>query len=410
MIEALKVPYKSFYDKIPVRKPDSILDIQRRFNECKDPKVNGGVGVINVQEGDAVIRYTPNSVKEVVKNYELGEVNYNSPSGKFKFGGNQAFVNEGINFILQKDAEKLKNESKLSASGMVGGTSCVAIFSKLYKKIYQEDANAVVSNPTWGPHKDMLEDNGIKTSSYPHVTDENTYNKSEHLKAIKEAPSGTLFILQPGAAHNTSGVNAEKKKDVRRIAKAIKVNEGIALVDAPYLGLGNDIPTDTNLIPYLVKEEVPSMIALSFAKIGGLYKHRPALGVIVGVPEHRDKMQNFLNSEVRKIFSTSAAFGEEIMGSVLENYSEQFVNETEKIKKVINERKKQIAEISGVKSIAQTKGMFCEVNIGDKKREILEKKHHIFLAASGPENSRINAGGIVEKEIPIFAKALNKVI
>lgn len=138
---------------------------------------------------------------------------------------------------------------------------------------------------------------------------------STTLQVIKNAPSGSVFVLQ-GCCHNPAGADPSHEQ-WQAIANAIQKGGHFPFLDIAYQGLGNGLEADAFSVRYFAEMGFDMFVCQSFSKNFGLYGERcGVLHVLCQGPEEASNVQNQLQSLIRWEISSSPAYGARLVSII----------------------------------------------------------------------------------------------
>lgn len=390
----------------PPKGGDQILALTAEFQMAKEENPDAINGVIGIYTNPSGEPYTPGAVVEAQSRLSFGLAKY-LPSA-----GHEAFLQGAAKMIFGENAEVF-NSGRIVAFGTPGGTGAVSLFAKLQRRL-SPDRPVLMSDPTWPNHPQIFRDNDIPIRTYPHLNpDGETYNHSAFLKAIREAPPGTLVLFHSGRTHNPTGVNPTFIQ-WRELAEAMGGKQ--AFFDTAYPGFDEDILSDTEEIRIFVGKGIPTAVALSLSKAMALYKERVgSLFVVARDRAQADVIREHLTRIVRVHWSSPPAQGERIAAEVLcdprlrENWEDQLHG----IAIHIKERRDSIAAGLGEKFsfLKNQVGMFSLLPLTDEQVMRLKEEQGVFLLPGGDSGlARLSIPGVAVAQIERFCNAIKEVL
>ncbi len=395
----------SFFKSIPQVPPDPILNLTRLYEQDIRPgKIDAGVGVSKVKKGANIETFEPVAVKNARRSIGMSNnsPDYLSPSGIEEYLGDRVFITATAKLIFQDEAKKILKEKKLAAIGTPGGTGAYDIMVDTLNNGY----NILLSDPTWPNHMGIGKKHGIPTLTYKHLED-NRYNLNANIDAINKSPSETMVVFHTGRTHNPTGENPSSDREWRKLAKAM--DGRLAYFDTAYAGFDNGIKEDTKPIRIFMDEGVQVGVGFSYSKNMGLYNERTG-GLFIPCKDREQALtvQRYLNSKARTSYSSPSATGERIVAKVLTSkpYNRSFTLELAGAAEDLGNRRVEFAEITGLDDVADQKGLFSMLPLKKDQVKKLRVEDAIYMADTG----RINIGGVPMEQIPVFAKAIKKVL
>lgn len=399
-----------FIVPVKVRKvPDPIHKSKLRYElDKRKNKIDVGIGEYRDNSGNV---WTPDAVIKAWRTFvnQPPQVSYLVPRDEHEFVGDNSFLKESAKLVLgEKQTQILLKEGRLATIGTTGGTQAVALFIE-FLKTTNPDSSILIGLPTWPIHLQILDKHKVPFKTYNHMSD-NEYNFETHLKAIKNSNKKSVILMHGGRTHNPTGVNPDNSQWQKIIHAA---SDKRIFFDAPYIGLDQNITSDTKAIRDAVKAGISTAIAISFAKNAGLYNERPgALLIITSKPYSSIEVQRVLNSIARSIYSTPAATGEKIITSVLTSpvLRKAWEKDLKKQAETLEKRRSCFALLlPSFAFVTKQKGLFSIIPLNKTQTDKLEHIHAVYMPVS-QFGARINFGGIMESNIKDLAKAIKKVL
>lgn len=184
----------------------------------------------------------------------------------------------------------------------------------------QKPSVIYIPNPTWGNHKQMVDEAHLKYKEYPYW---NAQKKSldidGFLKSLNTAPTGSVFLLH-SCAHNPTGCDPTKEQ-WRQIADAVIKNGHFVLFDSAYQGFASgDFQEDAYSIRLFMELDIKFLLCQSFAKNFGLYGER--VGALHAFTDSKDQADRFISNIsviIRTIYSNPPKHGAYIVDTIYRN-------------------------------------------------------------------------------------------
>ena len=268
--------------------------------------------------------------------------------------------------------------------------------------------------PTWGNHPNIVRDSQLTSASYRYFDQKtNGLDLAGMLDDLGRAPDGSIILFH-SCAHNPTGVDP-KQEEWHQIAKVIKEKGHFSFFDMAYQGFATgDCDTDAQAVRYFVSENLPVMLAQSYAKNMGLYGERiGALSVVCKSSEEGERVTSQLKIIIRPMFSNPPIHGARIVATVLQDPALKSMWHKEvkdMADRIIGVRSKLKGELEKLGSkldwshITNQIGMFCYTGLNSIQVERLTKEFHIYLTKDG----RISLAGINSSNVEYLAKAMHK--
>eukprot|EP00544_Gedaniella_sp_CCMP2646_P012578 CAMPEP_0202484364 /NCGR_PEP_ID=MMETSP1361-20130828/3449_1 /ASSEMBLY_ACC=CAM_ASM_000849 /TAXON_ID=210615 /ORGANISM="Staurosira complex sp., Strain CCMP2646" /LENGTH=406 /DNA_ID=CAMNT_0049112979 /DNA_START=66 /DNA_END=1286 /DNA_ORIENTATION=+ len=390
----------SYLDNIPMGPPDAILGIAQAFRSCEDPnKVNVCIGAYRDANGQPwvlpSVRQAELVFKEENKEY-------------LPIEGDVAFVEKALTFAYGQEAplERIAGVQSLSGTGAcrIGG-AFLGRFLPKGTKIY-------IPDPTWGNHLKIFAEAGLVVERYRYYNRAtNGLNLKGLLEDIGNAPDNSVVLLH-ACAHNPTGCDPTHD-EWKTICKLIQSKRLIAFFDSAYQGFASgNAEQDAWALRYFVSQNVPVLLAQSFAKNFGLYGERcGTLSIICDSPEQREKVMSQLRLVIRPMYSNPPKHGSSIVRTILsdEKLTAQYYTECKTMADRIAEmRTKLVSTLEKVGSthdwshVTNQIGMFAYTGCNKEMCDILTEKYAIFLTKDG----RISIAGLNDANVEYVAKAI----
>jgi aspartate aminotransferase len=160
----------------------------------------------------------------------------------------------------------------------------------------------------------------------------NGLNLKGLLEDIGNAPDNSVVLLH-ACAHNPTGCDPTHD-EWKTICKLIQSKHQIAFFDSAYQGFASgNAEQDAWALRYFVSQNVPVLLAQSFAKNFGLYGERcGTLSIICDSPEQREKVMSQLRLVIRPMYSNPPKHGSSIVRTILsdEKLTAQYYTECSK--------------------------------------------------------------------------------
>ena len=177
------------------------------------------------------------------------------------------------------------------------------------------------SDPTWGNHKALFTSCGLACSEYRYLDKSSPSTPkldfAGMMADLEACDPGTLVLLQ-ACAHNPTGVDPTEAQWLE-IAEVCKRRNLQVFMDNAYQGFASgDTDKDAFAIRHFVKENIPVMVACSFAKNMGLYGERVGcLHVVAGTKEETASAISQLKVIARTTYSNPPQFGSLVVTNIL---------------------------------------------------------------------------------------------
>lgn len=348
-------------------------------------KINLGIGIYTRGDGSP---HVFSAVADAAARQPVDNFNYDP------IGGNTQFVRAATELLFGEIPQNLAIQQS------AGGTHALAITTALLKK--SGITNILIGAPTWVNHHAIFSDFAITT--FQHLDDAGHPSLFNHLTAISTAPEKSALLLHGGPTHNPTGKNLSLA-DMLEIAAVANARGVTLIVDAAYLGFGQELMADLGELRTVWQAATQIIVAASFSKNASLYRHR--LGVLAVKTEDPAKVSAILAGIVRREISNPPGFGASIMADVLTKQKAAWQAELELVRHDLDQRRTTLmaALPARFSHLASCRGLFGLIGLTPAEVQQLKTEDGVYLPAS----SRINFGGIKLSDIPRIAEAITRV-
>lgn len=396
----------SIFAGITTLPPDALFDLKERCNNDTNPnKVDLGIGAYRDENGKPWI--LP-SVREGEKKLQtLSSYNHEYLS----ISGHGPFTTAARKVIIGDYSGHVISQQSLSGTGAL---HVVGLFLKSFLKT-PGASNLYLSSPTWGNHKQIFEDIGFDVKSYPYWNQDKSLNINGFLDSIKNADSGSIFLLH-ACAHNPTGLDPSTDQ-WKQIIDLINKKKHIIIFDSAYQGFASgNLLKDRIAIDYALKNksDTPIIICQSFAKNMGMYGERVGAIHIV-YDDHIAAITSQLKKIIRSEISNPPAYGAKLVALILNDpalysqWEKDLITMSSRINDMRLLLQKKLIDLSTPGNwdhIVSQQGMFSFTGLNPKQVERLEKVHSIYMTSNG----RISIAGLNESNVDIVAKAFDEVV
>lgn len=407
-----------FFTEIAELPPDPLFGLKARYTaDARGDKVDLGIGAYRDNSGKPWIL-------PAVRKAERKLIDSDGYNHEYLgISGYEPFLVESAKVILGNDSTAIAQNMVVSQQSL-SGTGALHLAGAFLKQFYAGNPTIYLSKPTWANHNQIFTSLGLTVASYPYWDAENKkLDIKGYLKAINDAPSGSIFLLH-ACAHNPTGLDPSEL-EWAQILEAIAKKNHLPLFDSAYQGfasgnLDKDAAPIRNAIN-LGKVTSPIIICQSFAKNVGMYGER--VGAIhVVLPNEGESSQQLkraiktqLNKLTRSEISNPPAYGAKIVATILtddslrKQWEDDLVTMSSRIIKMRNELKRQLLELGTPGTwdhITNQSGMFSFTGLSPDMVARLEKVHGVYLVSSG----RASVAGLNDGNVGKVAKAFDEVI
>lgn len=399
---------------------DALFDIKQRLaKDTRSVKVDLGIGAYRDDQGKPWVLPSVRSAERLVHE----DPNYNHEY--LGITGLPNLTTNAAKIIFGTDSAALSEKRVISVQSL-SGTGALHIAAKFIIK-FLPNRLVYVSNPTWANHNAIFQTQGIKTASYPYWDNKTkSLDLEGYLKAIQEAPEGSIFLLH-ACAHNPTGLDPNREQWVQ-ILDAIASKDHIALFDSAYQGFASgDLDRDAFAVRLGLErlaKVCPIFVCQSFAKNVGMYGERVGCFHIV-LPQQDDPSVSIaalsaaVSSQLAKIIrsevSNSPAYGAKIVAKILSTpeltsqWHEDMITMSSRINKMRISLRDSLVELKTPGNwdhIVGQCGMFSYTGLTPDMVKRLETHHAVYMVGSG----RASIAGLNEGNVHYVAKAIDEVV
>ncbi|ORX44240.1 aspartate aminotransferase [Hesseltinella vesiculosa] len=400
----------SVFNTVAQAPADVIFSLTAGYKADKHPqKINVGVGAFRTDELKPYVLPVVKKADTILfNNADLdheylpiaGEPSYTRAATKLILGDNSPAIAQGRTGAVQTISGTGANHT---------GAAFLAAHFKGSGKVY-------ISNPTWANHRNIFASLGFDVQEYPYwhpATKSLDYEGM--INTIREAPSGSIFILHP-CAHNPTGVDPTQEQ-WKGIADAMREKNQFTFFDCAYQGFASgDLDKDAWAVRYFVEQGFELFVAQSFAKNFGLYGERAGnLTFVCKTPEDTKRVLSQFEKLQRSEISNPPAYGSRIVDIVLNDpalYAEWKENLKYMSSRIIDMRQKLYQHLVDLKTpgtwnhIVDQIGMFSFTGLKAPQVKVMIEKYHIYLT----DNGRISMAGLSNSNVEYFARAVDDVV
>jgi len=362
------------------------------FNQFKaDPtprKVNLGIGLYFDSEGRPFV--LP-SVKKAFMEVDTSDFNYQP------IGGNREFLERSAEFFFGTECGK----EMLAMQATCGGTQAARCAADLMVNAL-EVPTIQIGMPAWVNYYALF--GKLKISSFEHCDSEGKVNHQAHLKAAKEAPEGSAFLIQGGLAHNPTGVNLSLEQ-LESLIEIVNEKKLLLFMDMAYFGLGEGINQDREWLRTCFDQAENFAVGVSYSKNASLYEQR--CGALFVKSKNAKAVESQMQKTIRETISVPPGLGQEIMLNILTNDRQKWELEVDEMRQDIDGRRAKLTSMLPEKfaGVADTRGMFGLLPLTEEQVRRLRAEFAIYLL----DNGRINFAGVREKDLDYLAEGIRSV-
>lgn len=390
----------------------AVFHLNQRYSEDKSPdKVNLTIGAYRDETGKPWVLPVVKKAESMLAADDTLNKEYLS------MGGLQSFTDAAMRLVLGDDNAVIQ-ENRGVALQTLSGTGALYIAFQFIDQFYTGCKDILVSNPSWGNHKLMIDRiPGLNFVQYTYY-DANTMkvDVDAMCKDLGNATEGSVVLLH-ACAHNPTGIDPSTH-DWVKIADVCQRKKLFPLFDLAYLGYASgDFDEDAYSVRLFAELGLEFFVCQSFAKNMGLYCERVGNLTFVGkTSEIAHKCLSQMKIIVRSIYSNPPSHGARIASMCLTN--KEMRTEWEGCVKEMHARIKRsrkylhtalvtICNVPGSwDHILSQNGMFSYTGLTKAQCEVLIETHHVYLLKSG----RISICGITENNAKYVAHAIKHAI
>lgn len=411
---------QTIFNNIEQLPPDALFGIKQRLaQDSRTVKVDLGIGAYRDDKGKPWVLPSVRSAEKLIHEDPAYNHEYLGINGLPELSSGAARI------VFGEDCLALQENRVISVQSL-SGTGALHIAAKFLSK-FLPDRPLYLSEPTWANHNAIFETQGVKTAKYPYW---NASTKSldldGFLKAIKEAPSGSVVLLH-ACAHNPTGLDPTHEQ-WPAILDAVASKSHIVLFDSAYQGFASgDLNRDAYAIRLGVErlsKVAPIIVCQSFAKNIGMYGERVGCFHLI-LPQQDDssvniaKVKSAITSQISKIIrsevSNPPAYGAKIVAKILskpeltQQWHKDMITMSTRITKMRHALRNKLVELGTPGTwdhIVQQCGMFSYTGLSPEMVQRLETQHAVYLVSSG----RASIAGLNEGNVEYVAKAIDEVV
>ena len=392
----------SFFDRVPLAPPDSILGLTATF--LKDPrknKVNLGVGLYKTED----LR-TP--VLDSVKDAEAALIDTENTKEYLSIDGDPLFLEKMGELVFGKE-KWAKEKERTAVVQTVGGTGALKIGGAFLKE--EAESPIWISSPTWPNHRSIFLSCGLPIENY------NYYDAKSHqvdfnrmLACFEKLPEKTIVLLH-ASCHNPTGCDLELE-EWKTLCTLFKTKKLIPFFDFAYQGFGRSLDEDAEAVRHFLKNGVEMLVAVSSAKNFSLYGERAGcLFVVSESPKIAEHILSRVKQIIRTIYSNPPMHGAKIIAHILNTPSLCKIWEAElkhmrerinRMRMSLYERLEAKGKGEAFSQISRGRGMFGFTGLNKTQVEKLIAEYGIYMTGDG----RINVCGLNMSNVDYVVQAI----
>lgn len=384
--------------------PDPILGVSEAFKKCTDArKLNLGVGAYRTEELQPY-------VLPVVKKAEQKIVNKGENKEYLPIEGLDTFRKATVDLLLGADHPAIK-EGRVAALQALSGTGALRVGAGFLARFFK-GATVYISNPTWGNHRNIFNDEGVKWQHYRYFDAETVGLDFKGLMEDLEAAAPGSVVLLHGCAHNPTGVDPTVDQ-WKAIAELCKRKGLIPFFDVAYQGFASgSLDTDAAAPRLFVDAGLEIIVSQSYSKNLGLYGERVGATVVVCADkEGATRVLSQLKKIARPMWSNPPLHGARIAAEVVndpalfEEWKGEMAGMAGRIARVRGELRKALEAKAPGKDwsfITKQIGMFSFTGLSPAQVDVMTNKHFVFMTKDG----RISLAGLNSAKVEYLASAI----
>ncbi|KAA8525547.1 hypothetical protein F0562_007400 [Nyssa sinensis] len=402
MVVAVNV---SRFEGITMAPPDPILGVSEAFKaDTNEMKLNLGVGAYRTEELQPyvlnVVKKAENLMLERGENKEYlpieGLAAFNIVTAELLFGA--------ANSVIQ--------QQRVATVQGLSGTGSLRLAAALIER-YFPGAKVIMSSPTWGNHKNILNDAGVPWSEYRYYDPKTVgLDFDGMISDIKAAPEGS-FVLLHGCAHNPTGIDPTPEQ-WEKIADVIQEKNHIPFFDVAYQGFASgSLDADASSVRSFVARGMELLVAQSYSKNLGLYAERiGAINVVCSSADAAERVKSQLKRLARPMYSNPPIHGARIVANVVGNpalFSEWKAEMELMAGRIKNVRQKLYDSLSAKDKsgkdwsfILKQIGMFSFTGLNKAQSDNMTNKWHVYMTKDG----RVSLAGLSSAKCEYLADAI----
>jgi len=272
-----------------------------------------------------------------------------------------------------------------------------------------------ISDPTWGNHKAVFSNSGLKHKDYRYFNAKTLGLDFEgFVEDLKKAPEGSVILLH-ACAHNPTGVDPTQEQ-WKILADVIKSRNQVPFFDCAYQGFATgSLERDRFAMEYFANQGFEMFIAQSYAKNFGMYGERVGCFHTVCKPETSEAVRSQLKLVARPMYSNPPSYGARIVTTVINDpelfneWKDNLLTMSGRINQVRDLLFKELKALNTPGTwdhILNQIGMFTYTGLSESQCDRLTNEFHVYLLKSG----RISMAGINTHNVSYLAKAINAVV
>jgi aspartate aminotransferase len=399
---------QNYLDDVPMGPPDAILGIAQAFRTCTDErKVNVCVGAYRDEKGQPWVLPS-------VRAAEAKMMQDNENKEYLPIEGDVQFIEKALQFAYGSGEDAAPLE-RLAAVQTLSGTGACRIGGTFLARFLPATTKIYIPVPTWGNHWNIMADAGLSAEPYRYYSRAtNGLDYAGMMQDIDAADDGSVILLH-ACAHNPTGCDPTHEQ-WKEVCTLMQKKKHIAFFDSAYQGFASgDAEQDAFSLRYFCSQNVPVMLAQSFAKNFGLYGERcGTFSILCSSPDQKEKVMSQLKLIVRPMYSSPPKHGSSIVKTVLSNedLTADYYKECKSMAdRILEMRTKFVHALAAAGSthdwshVTNQIGMFAFTGMSPDMVAELTDKYAIYLTKDG----RISVAGLNDGNVDYVAKAVHAV-
>lgn len=220
--------------------------------------------------------------------------------------------------MFGQDCPRLSS-NHIASVQTISGTGAVHLAASLLTQLSPttRPPTVYVGIPAWGNYKPLMKLVGLDVVEYTYYDSiKRSIDFPAILRAARDAPSGSVFILQ-GCCHNPTGADPSPAQ-WDELALCLKQGGHLPLLDVAYQGLGDGLEEDVYSVRAFARRGFDMLVCQSFSKNFALYGERcGALHAVCGDARQAANVRDRLRCLIRWEFSSAPAFGSRLVNITL---------------------------------------------------------------------------------------------
>ncbi|GAX73929.1 hypothetical protein CEUSTIGMA_g1379.t1 [Chlamydomonas eustigma] len=403
---SMRVPVlrSSPFEQVELQAPDPILGVSEAFKASKEPnKLNLGVGAYRTEELKPyvldVVRKAEKKIFEAKENKEYLPIE-----------GLDAFRKATVDLLLGPSHPAIK-EARVAALQSLSGTGSLRVGAGFISR-FLKGRTVYISNPTWGNHRNIFGDEGVKWEYYRYYDPETVgLDFKGMMEDISAAPDGSIILLH-GCAHNPTGIDPNPEQ-WSQIADLCIKKKHIPFFDVAYQGFATgSLDADAAAPRLFVDKGLEVMVSQSYSKNLGLYGERVgAMVMIVGSKDVAERVLSQLKRIARAMYSNPPTYGARIAAEIVNDadmfgeWKTEMAGMAGRINRVRGELRAALESKYPGKDwsfVTSQIGMFSFTGLSPAQVDNMTKKWHIYMTKDG----RISLAGLNSAKVGYLADAM----